>query len=334
MKTKLLLLLFALLSLACRVSVDLFETPALATPIGNAPPSPTPQFISATFTPALLPATPTLLPPSPSAPALSLEQLKNASYLLQSPAPDGSSNTVTLTDGLYLQGGDSSQPGYVSVTLAGITASGDLNGDAAPDAAVILAENYGGTGVFTSVVAVLNQGGQPFFGASAYLDDRAIINAIQIENGEILLDAVIHGMQDPGCCPTLATRQTYRYWQNSLSLAGFSTQTPAGDWRTIQITTPVNGAEMEKVFTLSGTVSIAPFENNLGYQVYIPGMTEPFTQGAITVNAPDFGAPGTFELPLNFSASGYTGPVRIALVDLSAADGSLLALDALFVQVK
>jgi hypothetical protein len=92
--------------------------------------------------------------------------------------------------------------------------------------------------------------------------------------------------------------------------------------------------QVDKVFTLRGSVSIAPFENNLVYEVFIPGRSESFTIGPLTVNAPDFGAPGTFELPLNFSASGYSGLVRITLSDLSAADGSLLALDALFVTVK
>jgi hypothetical protein len=125
-----------------------------------------------------------------------------------------------------------------------------------------------------------------------------------------------------------------RLWNNALVLNGFSTQTPSGSSRIITIESPANGAEVEKIFSLTGKVTIAPFENNLVYKIYIPGMADPFTQGPLMVNAPDLGAPGTFELPLNFTAAGYSGPVYITISDLSAADGSLLALDALFVTVK
>ncbi len=95
---------------------------------------------------------------------------------------------------------DVSSPNYMSVNLASQMAFGDLNGDGAGDAAVLLAENYGGSGVFVSVIAMLNQNGQPVQAASELIDDRPIINGLSIQNGQIFLDATVHGPNDPGCC--------------------------------------------------------------------------------------------------------------------------------------
>lgn len=326
-----LLILFALFTLGCRVSIDAFDPPPLATPIPNLPASATPSIIQPTFTPAIAlpPATPT---PRVETPALTAEQLKNGRFDL--PGADGSTRSAQFEGGVFQQGSDPAQPGYASIVMTDPIALGDLDGDGAVDAAVILVENYGGTGQFVSAAAFLNRDGMPVYAASHFVDDRALVNAFAIHNGEIYIDAVIHGFEDPGCCPNFPTRRVLRLWEDALVLASFSSQTPTGAERIINIESPANGAEVDTVFTLRGSVSIAPFENNLVYEVYIPGMSEPFTIGPLTVNAPDLGAPGTFELPLNFGAAGYAGPARITLSDISAADGSLLAMDALFVIVK
>ncbi|HSQ17718.1 MAG TPA: hypothetical protein VLM83_08480, partial [Anaerolineales bacterium] len=85
------------------------------------------------------PVPPTLTPP----PALSAEQLKNATYF----APNYG-RQVTLRDGSF------EEVGVLWVSLLTYIAFGDLNGDELPDAAVFLAENGGGTGVFVSLVVV------------------------------------------------------------------------------------------------------------------------------------------------------------------------------------
>lgn len=332
-----LLLILALFSLACRVSVDLFDPPPLATPLPNQATA-TPGVVFATFTPTPNLATVTPLPIPPTltpiidTPALTAEQLKNASYTVTD--QNGAPRVVQLVNGLFQEGTDPASPGFYTVVLAEPKAFGDINGDGAVDAAVILAESYGGTGVFVSVAAVVNQGGLPLHVASQGVDDRAIINAIAINAGEIFLNATVHGINDPGCCPTLVTARSLRLWQGDLVLSSYSTQAPNGANRVITIDTPANGTEVEKIFNVRGTCTIAPFENNLSYAVYIPAMDSPFTQGGLMVSAADFGAPCTFDLALNFTAAGYTGPVRIVLSDLSAADGSTLAEDALFITVK
>lgn len=326
------LLMLSLAALACRISIDTFDTPPLATPIPNLPASATPGIIQPpTFTPVIVEPPPTATPTAPL-PALTVEQLKNGRFDL--PGPDGAPHTVQFQAGLFQKGNDPAEPGYMAVVMTDSIAFGDLNGDGASDAAAVIVENYGGTGQFVSVAAFLNRGGTPVYAASYFVDDRAILNAFAIYNGEIYMDATVHGIEDPLCCPTLPTRQVLRLWQGALVLSSFISKTPTGAERIINIESPSNDTEVEKIFTLRGSVSIAPFENNLVYEVYLPGATEPLTRGPLMVNAPDLGMPGTFELPLNFSAAGYTGPVRITLSDLSAADGSLMALDALFVVVK
>ena len=59
-----------------------------------------------------------------------------------------------------------------------------------------------------SVVAVLNQGGVPLQSASRFLDDRAQLNGMVIIGGRIVVDAVIHGFDDPMCCPNFPVVQT------------------------------------------------------------------------------------------------------------------------------
>jgi hypothetical protein len=81
-------------------------------------------------------------------------------------------------------------------------ALGDLNGDGVPDAAVILATNSGGSGVFVDLAAVVNDKGTPKHIASAALGDRVQIKSISINAGEIIVALVKQGPNDPLCCPS------------------------------------------------------------------------------------------------------------------------------------
>ena len=87
------------------------------------------------------------------------------------------------------------------VNLLTYIAFGDLNGDGLPDAAVFLAENGGGTGVFVSLVVVINQAGQPVQAGSVFIDDRPIIAGVEIVDGKIGVTATIHGNQRPRLLP-------------------------------------------------------------------------------------------------------------------------------------
>src|SRR5690242_20544579 len=81
----------------------------------------------------------TLVPPTAtSVPGLTADQVKNAAYQL---VFQDSHATVQLTDGSYQHGSSPTASDFADVRLAGQMAFGDLNGDGAGDAAVLLAEN-------------------------------------------------------------------------------------------------------------------------------------------------------------------------------------------------
>jgi hypothetical protein len=293
-------------------------------------------WTSACSAPSIFSLTPTSTPyvyptaETPTVPALTVESLGNAEYTL--PGFGSAIHSYQFVDGKYNAGGDPSGSEYASLSLLDYYAFGDLNEDGVDDAAVLIAENYGGSGVFVSVNAVLNENGQPHHAASYLVDDRPQIKALEIRDGRIFLDAVIHGTDDAMCCPTFPVTQTFQLIGNSLTLVRFTSQTPGGQERAITIESPSEGADAGGALVISGQVTIAPFENTLTYRVFNEQGNE-LTAGPITVDAPDFGAPGTFTVTLDASAFPI-GRIRIVIADLSAADGSVLALDSVMVVVK
>jgi uncharacterized lipoprotein YbaY/heat shock protein HslJ len=98
----------------------------------------------------------------------------------------------------YVEGG-ASRPRY---TLSDFYAFGDLDGDDVEDAAVVLIGNFGGSGSFYELKAVINEEGTPLHVASAHLGDRVELLSLEIEDGQIGVEMVTHGPDDPLCCPT------------------------------------------------------------------------------------------------------------------------------------
>jgi hypothetical protein len=271
-------------------------------------------------------------PPSPATPtnvSEDVQEIRNAMYQL------GAADTlqgVQLTEGTFEQGTPGSDV-FISAKMTDFVALGDLNGDGAEEAAALVSENYGGTGVFV-FLAVYSQVDQTWtFQTSTMVDDRPQLNALSIANREIYLDAVIHGTDEPMCCPTQRTTRHYRFVDNLLDLIDYTTFTPDGQPRTIMIESPAEGSDVFTSVPIQGKVAIAPFENNLVYRIFdISGIE--LSAGALPVSAPDPGAPGTFEavIPLGKVLSGTV--IRLEVQDLSAADGSLLAMDSLELVVK
>lgn len=280
--------------------------------------------LTPTPTPYLYPT-----PETPNVPALAVDQLKNAEYLIV--GFDGASHTYRFADGKYVRGTDTTSPDYADLRLLDFFAFGDLNRDGVNDAAVLIAENYGGRAL-VSVAAVRNEAGQPRHMASYLVDDRPQVNTLEIRGGRIFLDALVHHLDDAMCCPTFPVTQTFQLFGNSLTLVRAASQTPGGGERAITIESPSEGAAVGGALVVSGSVTIAPFENTLSYHVYTEQGNE-LAAGPILVSAPDFGAPGTFTFPLDPSAFPL-GRVRIVISDLGAADGSVLALDSVEVVVR
>jgi hypothetical protein len=274
--------------------------------------------------------TPTLPSPTPSVvpssiPEFPVDSLRNATYY----APFYE-RTVKLVNGAYSEGSGAT---YYSVQLLDVYAYGDLNGDGKSDAAVILAENGGGSGTFESVVAVYNENGVPVQAGQAALGDRVLVNSVKIEAGAVVLDMVVQAPNDPMCCPTLPTTQTFRPVSGGLVLTRFTSRPGSGNEHAITITSPADGAEVTNPFTINGNVTIAPFESTMAYRILLPDGTL-VNESSLMVNAPNMGAPGTFSLTLNLSNAGISGPIRVEILEKSAADGSVVMLAAINLVVR
>ncbi len=139
----------------------------------------------------------------PEAAGLSPEALKNAEYQTEW-TPEG---TVRLANGEYRAPAAPGSASEIVVALTEQIAAGELNGE--PVTAVILYSSGGGSGTFYELHVLVEQDGQPHDVAWTQLGDRVQINSLSIQNGEIVVDMVTHGPDDPMCCPTQQVVQTY-----------------------------------------------------------------------------------------------------------------------------
>jgi archaellum component FlaF (FlaF/FlaG flagellin family) len=146
----------------------------------------------------------TIPPVDSSGSGLTVDMLRNGSYVLMGSGPH------TLVDGRFELEDPVSPIRSQMIDLMGF---GDLDADGDLDAAVIIVTNTGGTGNFYELFIVLNDNGQPLNTASTFLEDRIIVNSILIQGNEIIMDLIVHDEDDPFCCPSLAT--TVRFaWEN------------------------------------------------------------------------------------------------------------------------
>ena len=129
---------------------------------------------------------------------LTIDVLKNAEYQSEFSA----NKKARLTNGSYQEDIVPGSASKLTITLLDQYAIGDLNSDGVPDAAVILATNSGGSGVFVDLAAVVNDKGTPKQAASAALGDRVQIKSVSISAGEIVVALVRQGPNDPLCCPS------------------------------------------------------------------------------------------------------------------------------------
>jgi hypothetical protein len=139
------------------------------------------------------------------------EMLRNAEYqgIYQEP--------IQLTDGVYegepfVEGG-ASRP---TVTFIEPYAFGDLTGDGVDDAAALLVESSGGSGSFVYLTAVVNRDGSAENAATVLLGDRARVQSLTIADGRISVTMVTHGPDDPMCCPSQESVQTYELQDSKL----------------------------------------------------------------------------------------------------------------------
>lgn len=258
---------------------------------------------------------------------LTLEMLKNSEYQ----ALNGS-KLIQLVDGIYETGSGSDT---LTVRMLDKVAFGDLNSDGVQDAAILLVENIGSTGDYYNLVPVFNNDGAPSPSSGYHLGDRVIVNSVKIADQLIKLEMLVQAPNDPLCCPSLPMRKSFKfYWGSGLVEVQVSSGTTAYGLRTIEIDHPVESEIVSNPIRLSGKVSIAPFENTLMVKI-LDSNEIPVYQGPVMVIAPDIGSPGTFEVDIDLSGSPVLpGKYRIEILDLSMADGSILAMDSIDIQLK
>ncbi len=268
----------------------------------------------------------------PAAAALTAEQVLNMKVTL---VAKDSHPSVQLQGGAYHSGGDPASPDYADVRLdPAHMAFGDLNGDGQGDAAILLAENYGGSGVFVSLVAVLNAGGQPVQAGSVLIDDRPVLNGLAIHDRLIVLDARIHGPNDPACCASLPVTQGYELAHGRLALVVMTSKAPDGTERVVHLESPVAGMQVSAgPLQIKGTYSVAPFEGYLAYHVFDEARNT-LAAGPLFTTAAAGGTGVTFDVTTDLTGLQSGQLIRVDVVDVSSADGSTIAMDSVEIVIK
>lgn len=149
----------------------------------------------------------------PTSDVITPEALANMTYISEL-TPSGE---VTLVDGKF----EDTANRYVAVLAPEPRTYGQLGGQDA--SAVLLGENSGGSGIFTSLAVVLDQDGEPVNVASMLLGDRVDVYALAIDLDRIIVEMVRQGPNDPMCCPTEVVQIIYALSDdNQLVEAGVS----------------------------------------------------------------------------------------------------------------
>jgi len=298
--------------------------------LGCRPATPTPTAVPVTDG-SQLPDGLTAVVPTQTPPLVGItpKQVENAMYEL---GATETPRTVQLVDGSYTEG----QPGdsdYLKVEVSDFIALGDLTADGINEAAAIVSEYHGGSGVFVFLAVYSEQNGEPIFTTSVFVDDRPKIGGLEIKDNEIRLGATVHRLDEAMCCPTLETIRHYRLINDQLDMTDFATLTPTGQPRIVTIDSPPYGMAVSSSVQVQGKVAVAPFENNLTYVIKDAGNVE-LSRGAVPVEADGLGGPGTFTatIPLSDILSGAV--ISIEIQDVSVADGSLQGMDSVRLVVK
>ena len=148
--------------------------------------------------------------------SLSIQQIYNMQWSLplygDTPLYQGPSTNGQVEQGDILEGN------FFISTLAQIV-FGDLNGDGQEDAAIIVTENFGGSGFVNSLVVITNQGGEPVFsGVVSELEIAAKgpLEGFSIQNGQIIIDGWWYAPGDANCCPTQRVTRVFQLTGNGL----------------------------------------------------------------------------------------------------------------------
>ena len=143
---------------------------------------------------------------------LTINELKSGEYRSEWSAK----GKINLSDGIYQEKIAPDSATELVIRLSDKVAFGDLNGDGAEDAAVLLISDPGGSGTFYDLAAVINSNGKPQHAASVFLGDRVKVEEVSIRSAKIVVKMVIHQRTDPSCCPSLKVEQKYALKKDAL----------------------------------------------------------------------------------------------------------------------
>jgi len=138
-----------------------------------------------------------LQPVQPDTEIPSKEELKNTVYTSEWTE----TGLAQLTDGEYREPISTDSATEIVVQLTDNLVAGEL-GEGGQAAVVVLVTQPGGSGSFYDLAIVARIDGIPVNVATTFIGDRVQIDAITIDNGEIVLDMITHGPDDPMCCPS------------------------------------------------------------------------------------------------------------------------------------
>ena len=291
------------------------------------PSNPEDQFPTSPQLPTVILNTQTPAAGAPVTPILTVEMLKNSTYSLPP-----YQRVVNLTNGQY-EGGTGSE--YLRVDLLPQVAFGDLNGDGTNDAAILLAENGGGSGTFVSLSVILDQNGSLVqVSSNSFIDDRPVIQSLIIQDARIILKGLIHGPNDSMVAPTLAVTQTYRFTQGTLWLSRQVISNEDGSEARIDITSPASGSEVGQNVEIKGNMPAAPFENTLGYIISDSNGSQ-LNKDSFMVESADVGTPATFDQTFDLSAIPSGTVIRVSIFEGDMSGHSdFRILDAVELTVK
>jgi len=122
---------------------------------------------------------------------------------------------IAFTDGIGTYEEEGAGTPYVSL-LNQLIATGDLNGDGAEDAVVLLEDHSAGSGNFIFLAAVLNVASEPTPTTALMIGDRIQVKTLTIESDQVVANLIAQSGSDPACCPTWNVRKHFAFQDGAL----------------------------------------------------------------------------------------------------------------------
>lgn len=143
-----------------------------------------------------------------------LEALQNATYVLPG-LGDMETIVADLSDGRFEN--PEEQIAVFFEDIPGTIATGDLPDGTSVTTAIVSA-NTGGSGIFVYLTALAETADGYENLVSVMLGDRVQVRSVDVEAGQIRVNAIVQDEDDPFCCPTLEVMQTYVLEDDELML--------------------------------------------------------------------------------------------------------------------